>query len=589
MKSATAGKASGFWNNKDNTFQFKLPPGTCKAEISFMGVTGIHEFYFSKNTSEASHVSWEAYDYEYKSEAYMLDREFTKCGRHPPIVERPIPRVENMAEFYNPTRPSHFINGSLVRKRRVYSPHELRPARRVGGTMGLNQGPAYFARSRSSPVRRPRSYSQSYSRSPSKTPERRRSCSKSPSRSPVRCPSIRSCTRSRSASYTRSRSQSPSYSRTPPPHESYIPIWKRQIARFPEYQRYFLRNVVSRLRGMPDLNKFFEVCGILQYVWKNAQEDSKMPAEVAEYSAIEQTISIWWISNKTKPLYWKIDQLQAGFEELNIGRFFRNMLERHPQMDPSYHEIQFDLPGDSQTGSRADLPPPRNITVEYAEKQMSHSERHLLQMLSTFTNRPACVDEIAVATSLDASALRTIQAIYHDPKRAEWTTYEYIAYHILITQYASSSKTQTEKLCKLREIYYAMGYAKNFDMYLADSNFELPKMKKAGKAKQTPTMGVSVLGRQNSFSPSSQISLGPNGENTGKRILEADGGQTTQKNANSEEEQLIAFGEATVEDVGMGTEKNSRTVTFELSQVPENRGLSTTSPPPLISSDNMSR
>ena len=258
-------------------------------------------------------------------------------------------------------------------------------------------------------------------------------------------------------------------------------------------------------------------------------------------------------------------------------------------MDPSYHEIQLDLPGDSQTGSRADLPPPHNITVEYAKKQMSHSERHLLLMLSTFTNRPACVDETAVATSLDASALLNIQVIYHDPKRSEWTTYEYIAYHILITWYASSSKTQVEKLCKLREIYYAMGYAKNFDMYLADSKFELPRMKKGGKAKQTPSMGVSVLERQNSFSPSSQISLGPNGENTGKRILEVDGDQTTQNNANSGEEQLIAFGEATVEDVGMGTENNSRTVTFELSQVPENRGLSTTSPPPLVLSDNASR
>ena len=145
-------------------------------------------------------------------------------------------------------------------------------------------------------------------------------------------------------------------------------------------------------------------------------------------------------------------------------------------------------------------------------------------------------------------------------------------------------KPKVEKLCKLREIYYAMGYAKNFEMYLADSKFELPKMKKEGKAKQTPTMGVSVLERQNSFSPSSQISSGPNGENTGKRILEADGDQTTQNNG---EEQLIAFGEATVEDVG--TERNSRTVTFELSQVSQNRGLSTTSPPPLISSDNASR
>ena len=187
MKLATAGKAFRYWNKKDNTFQFKLPPGTCKAEISFMGVSGIHEFYFSKNTSEASHVSWEDYDYEYKSEAYMLDRESTKHGRHPPpIVERPISWVENMTEFYNPTQPSHFINGALVRKRRVYASHELRTAGRVGGTMGMNQSPVYFTRSRSSPVMRPRSYS----RSPSKTPERRRSYSKSPSRSPVRCPGI---------------------------------------------------------------------------------------------------------------------------------------------------------------------------------------------------------------------------------------------------------------------------------------------------------------------------------------------------------------------------------------------------------------
>ena len=207
-------------------------------------------------------------------------------------------------------------------------------------------------------------------------------------------------------------------------------------------------------------------------------------------------------------------------------------------------------------------------------------------MLSTFTNTPECVDEIAVATSLHAAALLTIQAIYHDPKRAEWTTCEYITYHILITWYASSSQTQIEKLCKLREIYYAMGYAKDFDMYLADSKFELPKMKKGGKAKQTLTMGVSALSRQNSVFPSSQVSSGPIGENTvGKRILD----QTTQNNVNSGEEQLIAFGEATIENVGMGTEKNSRTVTFELSQVPENRGLSTTSPPPLISSDNISR
>ena len=96
-------------------------------------------------------------------------------------------------------------------------------------------------------------------------------------------------------------------------------------------------------------------------------------------------------------------------------------------------------------------------------------------------------------------------------------------------------------------------------------------------------MGESALSRQNSFSPNSQVSSGPIGEKAvGKRILDATGDQTTQNGINSGEEQLIAFGEATIENVGMGTEKNLRTVTFELSQVPGDRGLSTTSPPPLI-------
>ena len=106
-----------------------------------------------------------------------------------------------------------------------------------------------------------------------------------------------------------------------------------------------------------------------------------------------------------------------------------------------------------------------------------------------------------MATSLDNAALLTTQAIYHDPKRAEWTTQEFIAYHILITWYASVSHTQVEKLCKLQEVFYAMGYDKDFEMYLADSKFELPRMKKGGNRKQSPAMGVAALGRQNSFFP----------------------------------------------------------------------------------------
>ena len=119
-----------------------------------------------------------------------------------------------------------------------------------------------------------------------------------------------------------------------------------------------------------------------------------------------------------------------------------------------------------------------------------------------------------MATSLDAAALLTIHALYIDPKRAEWTTKEYIAYHILVTWYASVSNTQVEKLCKLREVYYAMGYGKDFEMYLADSKFKLPRMKKGGNRKQSPALGVAALSRQNSFPPNSAVSLGPNGENT---------------------------------------------------------------------------
>ena len=152
---------------------------------------------------------------------------------------------------------------------------------------------------------------------------------------------------------------------------------------------------------------------------------------MAEYSAIEQAVCIWWLSNN-KPLYWKIEHLQACFENLNIGKFFKSMLERHPQMYPSYHDIQLDLPETDQAAPLSDSHAHHNITVEYAEKQISKRERNFLQYLSTLVYKSEFVDKLAFETSLDAAALLTIQAIYHDPERAEWTTQEYIAYHIVM-------------------------------------------------------------------------------------------------------------------------------------------------------------
>ena len=61
-------------------------------------------------------------------------------------------------------------------------------------------------------------------------------------------------------------------------------------------------------------------------------------------------------------------------------------------------------------------------------------------------------------------------------------------------------------------------------MYLVDFKFELPRMKKDGNRKQSPAMGVAAVSRHNTFSPNSQVSSVPNGENTvGKGILDANG------------------------------------------------------------------
>ena len=142
VKVATAGRAFGVWNDKDSTFKFKLPAGVCTVDVSFMGTTGIHEFHFTTDSAESSHVTWEHTDYNHTTDAFLLERAFTCHGKHPQVVELPLPRVPGFTKFHNPTRPSHLVGGALVRHRRAYSPSQIRPIRAVG----LEQSPAYFSR-----------------------------------------------------------------------------------------------------------------------------------------------------------------------------------------------------------------------------------------------------------------------------------------------------------------------------------------------------------------------------------------------------------------------------------------------------------
>ena len=82
-------------------------------------------------------------------------------------------------------------------------------------------------------------------------------------------------------------------------------------------------------------------------------------------------------------------------------------------MNPSFHEIQLDLPKDGQAAPSSSPLTSHNITVEYAERQISKRERNFLQFLSTFIYKSEFVDEIAVATlkeqnGLPRSTLHTI-------------------------------------------------------------------------------------------------------------------------------------------------------------------------------------
>ena len=125
VKVVTAGRAFGVWNNRDSTFQFKLPSGICTSDVTFMGTSGVHKFHFTSDSAQASHVAWEHLDYDHTTNAFLLDHAFTHHGKHLQVVELSLPRVTGFTKYHNLTRPSHLVGGALVRHQRSYSPTEF--------------------------------------------------------------------------------------------------------------------------------------------------------------------------------------------------------------------------------------------------------------------------------------------------------------------------------------------------------------------------------------------------------------------------------------------------------------------------------
>ena len=67
--------------------------GVCTADVTFMGTSDVHKFHFTSDSARASNVAWEHLDYDHTTNAFLLDCTFTHRGKHPQIVELPLPRV----------------------------------------------------------------------------------------------------------------------------------------------------------------------------------------------------------------------------------------------------------------------------------------------------------------------------------------------------------------------------------------------------------------------------------------------------------------------------------------------------------------
>ena len=78
---ATAGLTFGQWHKRSHSFIFRLPPGVCKASVTFTGTTGIHEFQFKAGFPQAIHIPWEDLDYDYQHDYYLLARERSRLGQ----------------------------------------------------------------------------------------------------------------------------------------------------------------------------------------------------------------------------------------------------------------------------------------------------------------------------------------------------------------------------------------------------------------------------------------------------------------------------------------------------------------------------
>ena len=103
---AAAGRATGVWDRREHTFSFQMPPGITRASMEFSGIPGHYQFDFDTAQCTGSFVGWGEYDYDYESERFQMEREFSRCHRaRPRITNHPFRRLNHRLDNYNPARP----------------------------------------------------------------------------------------------------------------------------------------------------------------------------------------------------------------------------------------------------------------------------------------------------------------------------------------------------------------------------------------------------------------------------------------------------------------------------------------------------
>ena len=385
VKVATAGKACGVWYEKLNTFQFKLPAGVCAADMSFMGTSGIHEFHFTLDNAQDTHVAWEHADYPHTTDAFLLERAFHQVGgKRPQVVDLPLPRVADMTRYHNPTRPAHLKGGALVRRRRSYSPSEFRSVQAVG----LEQSPVYFARNTKAVHRAKLAPHRKYSR------ERENSREKSSSQyhnRTHRVPPNR--IDSRSASRNRSRSKSPS--------KQPAPIWASKLRYMPVEHTKFLWDIVSYITKLQGFFDFALGCNIPNHIVRKAIEDNDpSDGDISLDNCVIQALTFWW-TNSNLPAIWKSDKIKIkqGFIRMSMPGIYDCIIKRHPTLDPSII-----VPHDPQPGPSGHLPPKPNkyVSLESIALKLLSVEYDFLRALSYLVETSEHLYGLSCMTDLPA-------------------------------------------------------------------------------------------------------------------------------------------------------------------------------------------